>query len=211
MSGDDQRHVTAFLEMMAAERGAAANTLEAYRRDLADYLAFLGRMSPEKGVERAIEIARRSGRRLRIAAKIDRTEEDYYRSRVAPLLSDPLVDFIGEVGEAEKPGFLGNAAALLFPIDWPEPFGLAMIEAMSCGTPVIAWPHGAVPEIVEHGVTGLVVGSIEEAVRAVNEVPRLDRAAVRRRFEERFSASRMARDYLAIYRSLARKLPVAAE
>jgi glycosyltransferase involved in cell wall biosynthesis len=176
-----------------------------------NYLAFLGRMSPEKGVERAIEIARRAGRRLRIAAKIDRTEEDYYRSRVAPLLSDPLVDFIGEVGEAEKPGFLGNAAALLFPIDWPEPFGLAMIEAMSCGTPVIAWPHGAVPEIVEHGVTGLLVGSIEEAVRAVNEAPRLDRAAVRRRFEERFSASRMARDYLAIYRSLARKLPVAAE
>ena len=174
------------------------------------YLAFLGRMSPEKGIERAIEIARRSGRRLRIAAKIDPSEEDYYRSRVAPLLSDPLVDFIGEVGEAEKPGFLGNAAALLFPINWPEPFGLAMIEAMSCGTPVIAWPNGSVPEIVEHGVTGLIVRSVEEAVRAVNEVSRLDRAAVRRRFEERFSASRMARDYLAIYRSLARKLPVVA-
>lgn len=174
------------------------------------YLAFLGRMSPEKGIERAIEIAHRSGRRLRIAAKIDPSEEDYYRSRVAPLLSDPLVDFIGEVGEAEKPGFLGNAAALLFPINWPEPFGLAMIEAMSCGTPVIAWPNGSVPEIVEHRVTGLIVRSVEEAVCAVNELPRLDRAAVRRRFEERFSASRMARDYLAIYRSLARKLPVVA-
>ncbi len=175
-----------------------------------NYLAFLGRMSPEKGVERAIEIARRSGRRLRIAAKIDPSEEDYYRSRVAPLLSDPLVDFIGEVGEAEKPGFLGNAAARLFPINWPGPFGLAMIEAMACRTPVIAWPNGSVPEIVEHGVTGLIVRSVEEAVRAVNEVSRLDRAAVRRRFEERFSASRMARDYLAIYRSLARKLPVVA-
>ena len=174
------------------------------------YLAFLGRLSPEKGIERAIEIARRTGRRLRIAAKIDRGEEDYYRSRVAPLLSDPLIEFIGEVGEADKPGFLGNAAALLFPIDWPEPFGLAMIEAMSCGTPVIAWPNGAVPEIVEHGVTGLVVRSIEEAVRAVNDLPRLDRGEVRLRFEERFSASRMARDYLAIYRSLARKLPVVA-
>jgi glycosyltransferase involved in cell wall biosynthesis len=175
-----------------------------------NYLAFLGRMSPEKGIERAIEIARRSGRRLRIAAKIDPSEEDYYQSRVAPLLSDPLVDFIGEVGEAEKPGLLGNAAALLFPINWPEPFGLAMIEAMSCGTPVIAWPNGSVPEIVEHGVTGLIVRSVEEAVRAVNELPRLDRASVRRRFEERFSASRMARDYLAVYRSLARKLPVVA-
>jgi len=174
------------------------------------YLAFLGRLSPEKGIERAIEIARRCGRRLRIAAKIDRAEEAYYRSRVAPLLSDPLVEFIGEVGEAEKPGFLGNAAALLFPIDWPEPFGLAMIEAMSCGTPVIAWPNGAVPEIVEHGVTGLIVRSIEEAVHAVQEVSRLDRGGVRRRFEERFSAARMARDYLAIYRSLARKLPVVA-
>jgi glycosyltransferase involved in cell wall biosynthesis len=174
------------------------------------YLAFLGRMSPEKGIERAIEIARRSGRRLRIAAKIDSSEEDYYRARVAPLLADPLIEFVGEVGEEDKPGFLGNAAALLFPIDWPEPFGLAMIEAMSCGTPVIAWPNGSVPEIVEPGVTGLVVQSVEEAVRAVNEVSRLDRAAVRRRFEERFSASRMARDYLAIYRRLSRKLPVVA-
>jgi glycosyltransferase involved in cell wall biosynthesis len=174
------------------------------------YLAFLGRMSPEKGVERAIEIARRSGRRLRIAAKVDRLEEDYYRSRVAPLLADPLIEFVGEVGEEDKPVFLGNAAALLFPIDWPEPFGLAMIEAMSCGTPVIAWPNGSVPEIVEHGVTGLIVRSVEEGVRAVNELSRLDRGTVRRRFEERFSASRMARDYLALYRRLSRKLPVVA-
>ena len=167
-----------------------------------NYLAFLGRMSPEKGIERAIEIARRARFPLRIAAKVDRTEEDYWRSRVAPLLSDPLIRFLGEVNEAQKPAFLGNAAALLFPIDWPEPFGLAMIEAMSCGTPVIAWPHGSVPEIVEHGVTGLVVDSIEAAVAAVRDAERLDREQVRLRCEERFSAARMARDYLAVYRSL---------
>jgi len=167
-----------------------------------EYLAFLGRVSPEKGIERAIEIAKLSRMRLRIAAKVDRTEENYWRSRIAPLVADPLVDFIGEVGDAEKPAFLGNAAALLFPIDWPEPFGLAMIEAMSCGTPVIAWPHGSVPEVVEHGVTGFIVDSIEAAVSAVAEVRRLDRAQVRRRFDERFSAARMAHDYLAVYRNL---------
>jgi glycosyltransferase involved in cell wall biosynthesis len=166
-------------------------------------LAFLGRISPEKGIERAIEIARRAARPLRIAAKIDQSEEGYWRSRIAPLLSGPLVDFLGEVNEEDKPALLGNASALLFPIDWPEPFGLAMIEAMSCGTPVIAWPNGSVPEIVEHGVTGFIVSSIEEAVAAVHEAPRLDRAQVRRRFEERFSAARMARDYLAVYRRLA--------
>jgi glycosyltransferase involved in cell wall biosynthesis len=176
-----------------------------------NYLAFLGRISPEKGVERAIEIARRARYPLRIAAKVDRTEEDYWRSRVAPLLSDPLIRFVGEVNEAQKPAFLGNARALLFPIDWPEPFGLAMIEAMSCGTPVIAWPHGSVPEIVEHGVTGFVADSVEAAVAAVRDAERLDREEVRLRCEERFSAARMARDYLAVYRSLRarQKAPVA--
>jgi glycosyltransferase involved in cell wall biosynthesis len=169
-----------------------------------DYLAFLGRVSPEKGIERAIEIAQRTRMRLRIAAKIDPGEERYWRSRVQPLLADPLVEFLGEVGEADKPAFLGHAAALLFPIDWPEPFGLAMIESMSCGTPVIAWPHGSVPEIVDHGVTGFVVDSVEAAVSAVGTVRRLDREQVRRRFDERFSAARMARDYLAVYRTLSK-------
>jgi glycosyltransferase involved in cell wall biosynthesis len=168
------------------------------------YVAFLGRVSPEKGLERAIEIARRAGQRLRIAAKVDRTEENYWRTRIAPLVSDPLIEFIGEVNEEQKPALLGNATALLFPINWPEPFGLAMIEAMSCGTPVIAWPHGSVPEIVEHGVTGFIVNSIEEAVAALHEVGKLDRAQVRRRFEERFSAARMAQEYLRVYRGLAR-------
>jgi glycosyltransferase involved in cell wall biosynthesis len=170
-----------------------------------DYLAFLGRVSPEKGVERAIEIARRAGMRLRIAAKIDRADEAYWRSHVKPLLQDPLIEFIGEVDEATKPALLGNALALLFPIDWPEPFGLAMIEAMSCGTPVVAWPHGSVPEVLDHGVTGFIVNSLDEAVAAVHDLGRLERAAVRRRFEERFSAARMTRDYLGVYRALARQ------
>jgi glycosyltransferase involved in cell wall biosynthesis len=167
-----------------------------------DYLAFLGRASPEKGIERAIEIARRAGLPLRIAAKVDRADEPYWRTCIQPLLAHPLIEYLGEVDEAAKPALLGNARALLFPIDWPEPFGLAMIEAMSCGTPVIAWPNGAVPEIVDHGVSGLIVDSIERAVDAVQAAAHLERRAVRRRFEERFSAARMARDYLAVYRSL---------
>jgi len=174
------------------------------------YFAFLGRVSPEKGLERAIEIAQRAKVRLRIAAKLDREDEDYFKGRLEPLFGLPGIEFIGEVTEAQKPAFLGNATALLFPIDWPEPFGLAMIEAMSCGTPVIAWRNGSVPELVDHGRTGLVVESIEEAVAAVEKAARLDRLAVRERFEERFSAARMAQDYLAVYRALARRRVAAA-
>jgi glycosyltransferase involved in cell wall biosynthesis len=169
------------------------------------YFAFLGRISPEKGVDRAIEIARRAGVKLRIAAKVDAADERYWRESIKPLLHDPLIKFVGEVDEAHKPGFLGNATALLFPIDWPEPFGLAMIEAMSCGTPVIAWPHGSVPEIVDHGVTGYIVNSIDEAVLAVHRAGRLPRAQVRARFVERFSASHMAQGYLDVYARLARE------
>ena len=174
------------------------------------YAAFLGRASPEKGLERAIEIARRAGVRLRIAAKVDHADEDYFSERIKPLLAQPGIEFIGEVDEARKPAFLGNAQALLFPIDWPEPFGLAMIEAMSCGTPVVAWRRGSVPEIVDPGVTGLVVESVEAAVEALGAAARLDRARVRARFEERFSASRMARDYLAAYRALGRQRALTA-
>jgi len=175
------------------------------------YFAFLGRVSPEKGLERAMEIARRAGVRLRVAAKIDRADREYFRTQIEPLVAAmPLVEFAGELTEAQKPAFLGNATALLFPIDWPEPFGLAMIEAMSCGTPVIAWPHGSVPELVEDGRTGYVVDSIEAAVAALERVARLDRTLVRERFEERFSAARMAQDYLSVYRALARRRAVAA-
>jgi len=175
------------------------------------YFAFLDRASPEKGLERAIEIARRAGARLRIAAKIDQADREYFRSHIEPLIAaTPVAEFVGELTEAQKPAFLGNATALLFPIDWPEPFGLAMIEAMSCGTPVIAWPHGSVPEVVEDGRTGFVVDSIDAAVAALGRVARLDRTLVRERFEERFSAARMAQDYLSVYRALGRRRAVAA-
>jgi glycosyltransferase involved in cell wall biosynthesis len=168
------------------------------------YLAFLGRVSAEKGLDRAIEIARRCGLRLRIAAKVDKDDEHYWREYLMPLLRDPRIEFVGEVDEAGKPAFLGNATALLFPINRPEPFGLGMIEAMSCGTPVIAWRHGSVPEIVEDGVTGFIVDSIDAAVSAVPRAAALDRTRVRSRFDERFSAARMTRDYLAVYRALGR-------
>jgi glycosyltransferase involved in cell wall biosynthesis len=166
------------------------------------YLAFLGRISPEKRLDRAIDIARRAGMRLRIAAKVDFTDEEYFHKIIAPRLREPGVEFIGEVNEAQKSEFLGNAAALVFPIDWPEPFGLAMIEAMSCGTPVIAWPHGAVPEVLDPGLTGFIVNSIDEGVAAVRKIATLERRHVRRRFEERFSAKRMAQDYVRLYQRL---------
>jgi glycosyltransferase involved in cell wall biosynthesis len=169
-----------------------------------EYLAFLGRMSPEKRPDRAIEIARRAKMKLRIAAKVDDADRQYFERNIRPLLDDPLVEFIGEIGEQQKSDFLGNAAALLFPIDWPEPFGLVMIEAMACGTPVIAFPEGSVPEVIDQDVTGYMVRSIDEAVATLGKARDLDRAAIRRRFEQRFSAERMARDYVALYRRLAR-------
>jgi len=174
------------------------------------YFAFLGRVSPEKGLERAIEIARRAGVRLRIAAKIDAADEEYFEREIVPLLAAPGMEFIGEVNEAQKPAFLGNATALVFPIDWPEPFGLAMIEAMSCGTPVIAWRQGSVPEVVEDGRSGFIVDSMPEALAALDKAARLDRLGVRTRFEERFSAARMAQDYLSVYRALGRRRALAA-
>lgn len=168
------------------------------------YLAFLGRISPEKGPDRAIEIANRAGIPLKMAAKIDRADQDYWDEVVRPLVvGNPLVEFIGEIGDHEKPAFLGDALALLFPIAWPEPFGIVMIEAMACGTPVLAFRSGSVPEVVEPGVTGCIVSSVDEAVAAISDVVRLDRRAVRRRFEERFTVSRMTRDYVETYRRLA--------
>jgi glycosyltransferase involved in cell wall biosynthesis len=166
------------------------------------YLAFLGRISPEKRPDLAIEIACRAGVPLRIFAKVDRVDKRYFHERIAPLLDHPLVEFVGEIDEAGKARALGDALALLFPIDWPEPFGLVLIEAMACGTPVIAFPRGSVPEVLEHGLTGLIVDNVEEAVQAVHRVGRLDRRAIRCRFEARFTAERMARDYLALYQRL---------
>jgi glycosyltransferase involved in cell wall biosynthesis len=171
------------------------------------YLAFLGRISPEKRVDRAVAIARAVGLPLKIAAKVDRVDEEYFRDKIAPLFDQPDIDYIGEIDETQKAAFLGDARALLFPIDWPEPFGLAMIEAMACGTPVLAFRHGSVPEVVEDGVTGYVVDSVEEAICKIGSLLALDRARVRRRFEQRFTSERMAADYIGIYRELLAKLP----
>ena len=166
------------------------------------YLAFLGRISPEKRPDRAIRIARAAGIPLKIAAKVDKVDEAYFRNYILPLIDGPGVEFVGEINEREKTKFLGEAAALLFPVDWPEPFGLVMIEAMACGTPVLAFRCGSVPEVIEDGVTGKVVASEEEAVAALPAILSYDRPAVRQRFEERFTATRMAKDYVSTYRQL---------
>ncbi|HVV81668.1 MAG TPA: glycosyltransferase family 4 protein [Kofleriaceae bacterium] len=167
-----------------------------------DYLAFLGRISPEKRVDRAIEIARRAGLPLRIAAKVDQRDQAYFEREIRPLLAQPHVDFVGEIAERDKQAFLGGARALLFPIDWPEPFGLVMIEAMACGTPVIAWRNGSVPEVIDDGVTGFLVDDLDAAVDAVARADRLPRPAIREVFERRFTSTRMAADYEAVYRGL---------
>jgi glycosyltransferase involved in cell wall biosynthesis len=163
------------------------------------YLAFIGRICPEKGLERAIEIAARAGMPLRIAAKVDKVDVEYYKTKIKPLLKGQGIEFIGEIGDSEKGAFLGDAAALLFPVNWPEPFGLAMIEAMANGTPVIGFRRGSVPEIIDEGVTGFVVETADAALAVLPRALELDRRAVRRCFEERFSVERMARDYVALY------------
>ncbi len=166
------------------------------------YLAFLGRVSPEKGLDRAIRIAAAAGMKLKVAAKVDNADKDYWENEIKPLLSIGDVEFIGEINDDQKPEFLSGAHALLFPIRWPEPFGLVMIESMACGTPVIAFRHGSVPEVMEDGLTGFIVETEEEALAALKRLPELDRAAVRRRFDERFTARRMAQDYLDLYQEL---------
>lgn len=173
-----------------------------------NYLAFVGRISPEKQVDHAIEIARRCGMRIRIAAKIDPNDRDYF-DKVKHLLKCPHVEFLGEIGESQKEELLQNAAALLFPIDWPEPFGLVMIEAMACGTPVIAYRRGSVPEILTDGLTGYIVDGLEGAVQAVDRLESLHRGRCREEFLRRFTASRMAKDYVAVYQQLLKPVTVA--
>jgi glycosyltransferase involved in cell wall biosynthesis len=166
------------------------------------YLAVLGRIAPEKGVDRAIKIAIRCGIPLKIAAKVDRADQDYYDGLIKPLMDHPLIEYIGEIGDNEKSEFLSGAIGLLLPIDWPEPFGLVMIESMACGTPVIAYNRGSAPEIIDEGLTGFIVEDEISAVAAVGRLANIDRAAVRAQFEKRFTARRMALDYLAAYRGL---------
>lgn len=163
------------------------------------YLAFLGRISPEKGLDQAIEIAKKSNIALRIAAKVDEVDIDYFVRSAQPIMNDPMIEFMGEIGEKDKAEFLGNATALLFPIVWPEPFGLVMIEAMSCGTPVIAYGNGSVPEIIKNGVNGYIVENQEQAIAAVHKITELDRRLCREDFIERFSVERMAADYVELY------------
>jgi glycosyltransferase involved in cell wall biosynthesis len=166
------------------------------------YFAFLGRIAPEKGIDRAIRIAQHCGVKLKVAAKVDKADQDYFDEQIEPMIKSNNVEFIGEIADKEKSEFLSGAIALLVPIDWPEPFGLVMIEAMACGTPVIAFNRGSVPEVIEDGLTGFVVEDINGAIGAVDRLGHLSRDKIRRRFEERFTARRMAQDYLAVYRSL---------
>jgi glycosyltransferase involved in cell wall biosynthesis len=173
-----------------------------FEPDPEQYLAFVGRVSPEKGVDTAIEIAKRAGMPLRIAAKVDAADKDYFEEKISPLLSDPDIEFIEEVDDDGKQDLIGHAAAFLFPIQWPEPFGLVMIEAMACGTPVIAFPCGSVPEIIEPGVNGMIANNVDQAVEAIHNLSTLRRPRCRESFEKRFTASRMAKDYLALYAQL---------
>jgi glycosyltransferase involved in cell wall biosynthesis len=200
----DQRRALPLANWVATvPHGVAEELYRPAAHPRGDYLAFLGRISPEKRPDRAIAIAKRTGLKLKIAAKVDVADRAYFTDVIEPLFSDPLIEFIGEISDAQKSEFLGEARALLFPIDWPEPFGLVMIEAMACGTPVIAWRCGSVPEIIDDDVTGFVVASEDEAVTAVSRTGTLDRATIRRVFERRFASTVMADNYLGVYRRLA--------
>jgi glycosyltransferase involved in cell wall biosynthesis len=199
---NDQRKPLPFANWAATVHHGLAEGLYRFSAHSRGYLAFLGRISPEKRPDRAIAIATRLGRRLRIAAKVDAADRVYFDEKIEPLLHNPLVEFVGEIGDDRKSEFLGGADALLFPIDWPEPFGLVMIEAMACGTPVIAYDCGSVREVVEDGVTGFIVRDEAEAVAAAAQLHTLDRWAIRRRFEARFSGHAMARRYLDLYARL---------
>ncbi len=175
-----------------------------FHRQAQDYFAFVGRISPEKRLDRAIEIATACGTRLRVAAKVDLADLTYFEREIRPLLNNPLVEWVGEIDDAQKNDFIGNARALLFPIDWPEPFGLVMIEAFACGTPVIAYDRGSVAEVVEHGVTGFIVRNQDEAIAAAGRLHEIDRSRCRAHFEQRFTAATMAQRYLEVYARLAR-------
>ena len=192
---DSQREPLPWANWQATVYHGLPRDIYRFHPEPGNYLAFLGRISPEKRVDRAIEIAKQVGMPLKIAAKVDQVDKDYFESVISPLLRDSPVEFVGEIGDVKKDEFLGNAYALLFPIDWPEPFGLVMIEAMACGTPVVAYRGGAVPELVEPGQTGFIVESLEDAVDAVRRVAKLSRKRCREVFEQRFTATRMAYDY----------------
>ncbi len=199
---DAQRKPLSWLNWQATVYHGLPEDLYKFYPEKGGYLAFLGRISPEKRPDRAIKIAEKFGMKLKIAAKVDKADEVYFREVIKPMLKSPWVEFVGEISEKEKNEFLGNAYALVFPIDWPEPFGLVMIEALACGTPVVAWRCGSVPEIIEDGKTGFIVESIEQAVIALDKVKNLDRKSCRESFEKRFTAKRMAEEYVRVYQKL---------
>lgn len=199
---DAQRTPLAWANWRATVYHGLPHNLYRFQPEPDGYLAFLGRICPEKRVDRAIAIAQRAGIPLRIAAKVDVADREYFETEIRPLLDDPLIDFIGEIGDGDKEGFLGRAAALLLPIGWPEPFGLVAIEAMACGTPVIAYPFGSMPELIVPGVNGFLVENVEEATAAVDKLAGLDRKLCRRAFEQRFTAGRMTDNYVGVYRKL---------
>jgi glycosyltransferase involved in cell wall biosynthesis len=199
---ESQREPLPFANWIGTVHHGLPRDLYRFQREAGEYLAFIGRIAPEKRVDRAIEIAKRVGLPLKIAAKVDDVDREYYESLIKPLLDDPRIEYLGEIGEGEKDEFLGGALALLFPIDWPEPFGLVMVEAMACGTPVIAFHGGSVPEIIDEGLTGFIVDDLDDAVAAVERVGDLSRQHCRDVFEQRFTATRMAYDYLELYSAL---------
>jgi glycosyltransferase involved in cell wall biosynthesis len=201
ISNSQRRPIRSAIWLATVHHGLPRD-LHTFREQPGQYLAFLGRISPEKGLDRAIEIARRSGVRLKIAAKIYSEERGYYAEVILPLLRESagFVDFVGEIGGSAKDEFLGGACALLFPIDWEEPFGLVMIEALACGTPVIAWRRGSTPEVIDDGATGFIVDNVDAAVAAVGRIKEIERRTCRRVFEERFDVERMAMQYVEVYR-----------
>jgi glycosyltransferase involved in cell wall biosynthesis len=199
---NDQRRPLSWINWLGTVYHGIPLDLYDFKKDQGSYLAFLGRISPEKRVDRAIQIAKAVNMQLKICAKIDAVDRDYFEREIRHLLEHPLIEFLGEIGEDEKKNFLGNAYALLFPIDWSEPFGLVMIEAMACGTPIVAFRRGSVPEIINDGSTGFVVDGINEAARVLEKIQHFDRWRCRKVFEERFSVERMARDYVRVYEQL---------
>src|SRR5690349_4062371 len=196
---DAQRRPIAWANWQATIHHGLPAHRYTYHSQPQGYLAFLGRISPEKRPDHAIEVAKRAGLPLRIAAKVDPADLHYYRSEIEPLLDHPLIEFIGEISDAEKDDFVGNALALVCPYDWPEPFGLVLIEALACGTPVLAYRRGSIPEIIDHGTTGFVSENLMEMVAAVERIGEIDRQRCRASFDQRFTADRMARDYVALY------------
>ncbi len=195
---DDQRRPMPWMNWVNTVYHGLPEQLYKFHETPGEYFAFLGRISPEKRVDRAIEVAKRMGVPLKIAAKVDKIDVEYFETTIHPLLDNPLIEFIGEIGEGEKSKFLGHAAALIFPIDWPEPFGMVMIESLACGTPVIAYRQGSVPEVITHGIDGFVVTNIADAVTAAASTT-IDRRKCRETFETRFSVSKMASNYVATY------------